>query len=35
MVCDEDPSLRLTIDATFTEVIENELLVDSRMSFPH
>jgi uncharacterized protein YndB with AHSA1/START domain len=28
MVSDEDPSQRLTFDATFTEVIENELLVD-------
>jgi uncharacterized protein YndB with AHSA1/START domain len=28
MVSDEDPSLRLKFDATFTEVIENELLVD-------
>jgi uncharacterized protein YndB with AHSA1/START domain len=28
MVCDEDPSRRVTMDYTFSEVVENELLVD-------
>jgi uncharacterized protein YndB with AHSA1/START domain len=28
MVCDDDPGRRITIDYTFSEVIENELLAD-------
>ena len=28
MVCDEDPGRRITMDYTFSQVIENELLVD-------
>ena len=28
MVCDEDPGRRITMDYTFSEVIENQLLVD-------
>lgn len=31
MVNDEDPALRSPVDATFTEVIENELLVGSEL----
>jgi uncharacterized protein YndB with AHSA1/START domain len=32
ITCDEDPGRRITIDGTFTEVIENRLLVDFSVS---